>query len=52
MLVIGLSNKRIQERLLREPDLTLKKVVTTYQTAELTRKQAKSMQKDSTDGKT
>ena len=48
MLIIGLADKRIQERLLRESELTLTKVVSTCQTTEITRKQAKSMQKGHT----
>jgi hypothetical protein len=45
ILVIGLFNKRLQERLLRETDLTLEKVVKSCQNAELTHEQAKMMQK-------
>ena len=48
MLIIGLTDKRIQEGLLRESNLTLAKVVTVCQTVETTRKQAKTMQKGKT----
>ena len=48
MFIIGLSDKRIQESLFRESNLTLAKVVTVCQTAETTRKQAKSTQKGKT----
>ena len=47
MLVIGLADKRLQERLLREQNLTLDKVVSTCQTYEATRKEAKTMQQSS-----
>ena len=47
MLIISLANKRLQERLLRESDLTLEKVISTCQNAELTHQQAKSMQQSS-----
>ena len=46
MLVIGLIDKRLQERLLRDTTLTLEKVVTTCKNAELTHKQAKAMQQN------
>ena len=44
MLIIGMADKRIQESLLRKSNLTLAKVVAVSQTAEITRKRAKSMQ--------
>ena len=45
MLIIGLKNKNIQERLLREDNLTLDKVIKNCKTAELTSQQAKLIQK-------
>ena len=45
MLIIGLSNKRIQERFLREENITLEKVIKNCKTEELTSIQAKCIQK-------
>ena len=45
MLIIGLKNKNIQERLFREDNLTLDKVIKNCKTAELTSQQAKLIQK-------
>ena len=47
MLIIGLHDRRLQEALLRESDLTLTKTISTCQNAELTHKQAKTMQQPS-----
>ena len=41
MLIIGLNSKRIQERLLREENITLEKVIKNCKSTELTSRQAK-----------
>ena len=48
VLVNGLAIRKLQERLLRETELTLDKVIKSCQNAELTHEQAKIMQKSST----
>ena len=45
MLIIGLSNKRIQERFLLEDDISLEKVIKNCKTEELTSIQGKCIQK-------
>ena len=47
MLIIGLLDKRIQEDLLRDSNVTSEQVLSTCPNAELTRQQAKSMQQSS-----
>ena len=47
MLIIGLNNKQIQERLMKEDTITLDKVIKNCQTAELTKQQARFIQKAS-----
>ena len=44
MLIIGLNNKRVQERLLRDEDITLDNVIKNCKLAELTNKQVKTIQ--------
>ena len=44
MIIIGLHNKKLQERLLREINLTLDRTVEICQTLELTRSYAKAIQ--------
>ena len=44
MMIIGLHDKRLQERLLREVNLTQDRTVELCQTIELTRSHAKAIQ--------
>ena len=47
LIVAGTKDKRVQERLLREPDLTLDKVIAICRAAEETKKQSEEMQAQS-----
>ena len=49
MLVIGLNNKRLQEKLMRELDLTLDKVIKACQNDELTHEHVKQIQEKKKD---